>query len=146
MGQFPAQAPPTIRAALLRGRLSVEQLVDRYTIANQAVRALLIEYFGRRAVDTDYSTLSSPVLALAHHFWEKIEAINPGQAALRIAPEVYAAWRQQVTVRADGKPRATSSTSSSRSAASTTTCTPGPPRNPSAGDRGWRRVRCRPAR
>jgi hypothetical protein len=105
MGQFPAQAPPTIRAALLRGRLSVEQLVDRYTIANQAVRALLIEYFGRRAVDTDYSTLSSLVLALAHHFWEKIEAINPGQAALRIAPEVYAAWRQQVTVRADGKPR-----------------------------------------
>lgn len=105
MGQFPAGTPPTIRAALLRGQLSVEQLVDRYTIANQAVRALLIEYFHRRAAETDYSTLSSLVLALAHHFWEKIETLNPGQADLRIDPEVYATWRQQVAVRADGKPR-----------------------------------------
>jgi len=59
-----------------------------------------------RAADTDCASLKALVLALAHHYWEQVEALNPGQADLRIAPEVYSAWRQTISVRSDGKPRA----------------------------------------
>jgi hypothetical protein len=89
MGHFPPGTPSTMREALMRGQLTVEELVDRYTVRNQSVRQLLIDYFVRRSADTDYASLSHLVLELAHHFWEKIERINPDQADLRIAPEVY---------------------------------------------------------
>ncbi|MEU8804908.1 site-specific integrase [Spirillospora sp. NPDC048819] len=106
MGHFPAGTPTTMREALHRGQLTVEELIDRYTIRNQAVRRLLIDYFTRRSADTDYATLSHLVLELAHLFWEKIERINPDQADLRIAPEVYTTWRHMINTRNDGKPRA----------------------------------------
>jgi len=105
MGHFPAATPTTMRAAMHRGQLTVEELVDRYPITNQAVRQLLIDYLHRRAADTDYASLSGVVRFLAHHFWEKLEALSPGQADLRIAPEVYSAWRETIGVRSDGKPR-----------------------------------------
>jgi hypothetical protein len=79
MGHFPPGTPATMRAALHRGQLSVEQLVDRYSIRNQSVRQLLIDYFTRRSADCDYASLSHLVLELAHHFWEKIERINPSR-------------------------------------------------------------------
>jgi integrase len=106
MGHFPPGTPATMRAALHRGQLSVEQMVDRYPIRNKSVRQLLIDYFTRRSADCDYASLSHLVLELAHHFWEKIERINPQQADLRIAPDVYAAWRQLISTRDDGTPRA----------------------------------------
>ncbi|WP_169816115.1 tyrosine-type recombinase/integrase [Nocardia miyunensis] len=106
MGHFPAGTPETMRAALHRGQLSVEELVDRYSIGNQAVRQLLIEYFHRRAADTDYSSLSNLVLMIAFHFWSRIEQINPGQADLRISTDTYTRWREAIKVRDDGKPRA----------------------------------------
>lgn len=105
MGHFPPGAPTTMRAALLRGQLTCEQMVDRYPIRNRAVRQLLIDYFVRRSADTDYSSMKGLVLAIAHTFWEKIQEINPTQADLRISPEVYAAWRQSIASRDDGKPR-----------------------------------------
>jgi hypothetical protein len=105
MGHFPAGTPTTMRAALLRGQLTCEQMVDRYPIRNRAVRQLLIDYFVRRSADTDYSSMNGLVLALAHTFWEKIQEINPDQADLRISPEVYAAWRRSIATRDDGKPR-----------------------------------------
>ncbi|MFF7415789.1 site-specific integrase [Streptomyces lydicus] len=105
MGRFPSSTPPTMRAALMRGQRTVEEMVDQYPIGNHAVKRLLVEYFTRRRVDTDYSTLKNLVLLVAHHFWEKIERVNPHQADLRISPEHYAAWRQMITVKDDGKPR-----------------------------------------
>lgn len=106
MGHFPPATPPTLRAALMRGQRTVEEMVAQYPIRNQAVRALLIDYFTRRRADTDYSTLKNLVLLVAHHFWEKIERVNPDQADLRISPEHYATWRQMITVKDNGKPRA----------------------------------------
>jgi hypothetical protein len=105
MGHFPPGTPATMREALVRGQLTVEELVDRYTIRNQSVRQLLIDYFIRRSADSDYATVSQLALALAHHFWEKIERINPGQTDLRISPEVYHAWRHMISTREDGRPR-----------------------------------------
>ncbi|WP_167407520.1 hypothetical protein [Streptomyces swartbergensis] len=95
-----------MRAALMRGQKSVEELVDLYPIRNQAVRGVLIDYFTRRRADTDYATLKNLVLHLAHHFWEKIERLNPDQADLRISPEIYTAWRQMIAVKVNGAPRA----------------------------------------
>lgn len=106
IGHLPPTAPSTMRAALMRGQKSIEDLVDHYPIRNRAVRGLLIDYFGRRRADTDYATLKNLVLHLAHHFWEKIERINPDQTDLRITPEVYAAWRQMISVTDNGAPRA----------------------------------------
>ncbi|MEU7863929.1 tyrosine-type recombinase/integrase [Nonomuraea sp. NPDC049141] len=106
MGHFPPGTPSTMREALMRGQLTVEELVDRYTIRNQSVRQLFVDYFVRRSADSDYASLSNLVLELAHHFWEKIERINPDQADLRITPEVYQAWRHMISTREDGKPRA----------------------------------------
>ncbi len=42
MGHFPPQGPATLKAALLTGRLTVEEMVDRYPIRHAGVRHLLI--------------------------------------------------------------------------------------------------------
>lgn len=106
MGHFPPDTPTSLRAAMVRGQQSVEELVDQYPIRNRAVRQLLIDYFTRRRADADYATLKQLVWALAHQFWHGIEQINPEQADLHISEEVYAAWRQMISTRKDGRPRA----------------------------------------
>lgn len=103
---FPPSTPVTMRAALLRGQRTIEELVDRYPIRNQAVRGLLIDYLHRRRADTDYATVKHLVLALVHHFWEKIERLNPDQADLRIDVGLYATWRETIKLKDNGKPRA----------------------------------------
>lgn len=105
MGMFPPGTPLTMRAALTRGQRPVEELVDQYPIRDQAVRQLLIDYFQRRAADLDYASLKTLVLTLAHHFWENIETVSPGQADLRISPETYEAWRNAIRVKDDGRER-----------------------------------------
>jgi hypothetical protein len=105
MGHFPTATPRTMRAALLRGQQTIEELIDRWPIRNKAVRQLLIDYARRRSVDADYGTVKGLLLQLAHQFWEKIEGLNPDQADLRIDPELYAAWREQINTRDDGRPR-----------------------------------------
>ena len=142
MGHFPADTPATMRAALHRGQLSVELMVARYPIRNRAVRQLLLDYFHRRAADTDYASLANLVLLVAHHFWEKIERLNPDQADLRIVPDLYARWRELIRTRDDGNPRAGQELIVIAVRACTTTCTRGRPRSPSSGGRGWRPARC----
>ncbi|MGW7296682.1 tyrosine-type recombinase/integrase [Streptomyces sp. NPDC054829] len=105
MGHFPASTPATMRQALHRGQLTLEELVDRRSIRNQSVRQLLLDYFHRRKSDTDYASLVHIVRHVAHLFWARIEEINPEQADLNIPADLYSAWRQQIGVRHDGKPR-----------------------------------------
>ncbi|MFE9238062.1 tyrosine-type recombinase/integrase [Streptomyces sp. NPDC007007] len=105
MGHFPASTPATMREALHRGQLTLEELVDRHPIRNQPVRQLLLSYFQRRKADTDYASLVNLVRHVAHHFWTGIEAINPEQADLNIPADLYSTWRRQISVRHDGKPR-----------------------------------------
>ena len=105
MGHFPPQGPATLKAALLTGRLTVQEMVDRYPIRHAGVRELLIAYLQRRQPEVDYSTLDNLSRHLASHFWATIEKLAPDQADLRIDGELYRQWREQVAVRADGKGR-----------------------------------------
>ncbi|MEU8781780.1 site-specific integrase [Streptomyces sp. NPDC048637] len=105
MGHFSPSTPATMRQALHRGQLTLEELVDRHTIRNQSVRRLLLDYFHRRKADTDYASLVNIVRHLAHDFWAGIEEINPEQADLSIPADLYSTWRKKIGIRKDGKPR-----------------------------------------
>lgn len=96
MGHFPPGTPPTLRAYVYRGQLTVEQLVDRYPIQHQGVRQLLIDYLARRQASTDYTTITALARQLTSTFWAKIEKINPGQPDLALNPEVYDQWREAI--------------------------------------------------
>lgn len=96
MGHFPPGTPPTLRAYVYRGQLTVTQLVDRYPIQHQGVRQLLIDYLARRRAGTDYTTITALARQLAKTFWAKIERINPGQQDLALSPEVYDQWREAI--------------------------------------------------
>ncbi len=100
LGVFPPPAPSTVRAFKTPGQLTVEQLVDRYPIACQPVRALIIDYLRERQPAVDHATLRSLSRALAGLFWRDLEAHHPGIGSLRLEPGVAAAWKQRVTVKA----------------------------------------------
>jgi hypothetical protein len=105
IGQFPPETPPTLLAAGQRGQLSVTELVDRYPIANQQVRQLLIDYLTRRATVMTYGSLTGLARWLAGVFWTKIEQIAPGQRDLHLPGHVYDQWRAAIRLRDDGRPR-----------------------------------------
>ncbi|MCF2526623.1 site-specific integrase [Yinghuangia sp. KLBMP8922] len=104
-GHFPAGTPGTMREALHRGPLTATELVSQYQVENASVRELLIAYLQRRSADADYSTLSGLAVTLVKNFWLQIEELSPGHPDLKISPELYDAWRERISVRADGKPR-----------------------------------------
>jgi hypothetical protein len=89
MGLFPPGTPPTVRAAVLTGRRTLEELVDRYEIRHQGVRQLILDYLARRRSELDYSSLDQHARSLAGLFWAKIEALAPGHPDLRIDAELY---------------------------------------------------------
>ncbi|AQW48377.1 putative DNA integrase/recombinase [Streptomyces hygroscopicus] len=89
MGHFPSHGPATLKAALLTGRLTVEEMVDRYEIRHTGIRQLLIAYLDRRKPELDYSTLDNLSRHLASHFWSTIEDLAPDQPDLRLDSELY---------------------------------------------------------
>jgi integrase len=99
LGTFPPAAPPTVRAFRTPGQLTAEQLVDRYPIACQPVRALIIDYLRERQPAVDHATLRSLSRTLAGLFWRDLELHHPGIGSLRLEPGVAAAWKQRVTVK-----------------------------------------------
>ena len=99
LGTFPPAAPPTVRAFKTPGQLTAEQLADRYPIACQPVRALIIDYLRERQPAVDHATLRSLSRALAGLFWRDLELHHPGIGSLRLEPGVAAAWKQRVTVK-----------------------------------------------
>ena len=99
LGVFPPAAPPTVRAFKTPGQLGIEQLVDRYPIACQPVRALIIDYLRERQPAVDHATLRSLSRALAGLFWRDLELHHPGIGSLRLEPGVAAAWKHRVTVK-----------------------------------------------
>lgn len=78
MGHFPPNGPATLKAALLTGRLTVQEMVGRYRIRHAGVRQLLVSYLERRQPELDYSTLDNLSRHLASHFWSVIEELAPG--------------------------------------------------------------------
>ncbi|HEX2805266.1 MAG TPA: site-specific integrase [Kineosporiaceae bacterium] len=105
LGHFPSRGPATLKAAVLNGRSTVAELVDRYQIRHAGVRQLLITYLERRKPELDYSTLDNLARHLAGNFWAMIEQLAPDQPDLRIDVGLYQRWRDQAGIRADGKDR-----------------------------------------
>ncbi|MCW2861974.1 MAG: integrase [Actinoallomurus sp.] len=105
IGQFAASAPRTLRAAVTRGQLSIEESVDRHQLRNRAVRDLLVEYLRHRSAELDYSTLQTHTNLLVKTFWKAIEQINPEQADLRLSEETFTAWKERLLILPNGKPR-----------------------------------------
>ncbi|MEV5752309.1 site-specific integrase, partial [Actinoallomurus sp. NPDC052308] len=105
MGQFPASAPRTLRAAVTRGQLTVEESVDRHDLRNRQVRDLLVEYIRRRSAELDYSTLRQLTHALVKLFWKTIEDINPGQSDLRLSEKTFTQWKERLLVLPNGNQR-----------------------------------------
>jgi len=103
MGHFPSGTPATLRAVVLSGRRTIQELVDRYDIRHQGVRQLLLDYLARREPEMDYSTLDQLSRSLAGLFWAKIEALAPGQPDLRIGAELYQRWREALGTHQDGR-------------------------------------------
>jgi len=100
-----ADAPPTFKHANARGKLTVAELVDRYPIANRAMRDVLVHYLAERAPALDYNSLSSLSQVLAEHFWGDLERHHPGIDSLRLPDEAIHAWKQRIRVLPDGRPR-----------------------------------------
>lgn len=103
MGLFPSTAPATVRAAVLPGRRTLEELVDRYDLQHQGVRQLILDYLARRRSELDYSSLDQHARSLAGAFWAKIESLSPGHPDLRIDAELYERWREALNTREDGR-------------------------------------------
>lgn len=103
IGHFPSGTAPTLRAAVLSGRWTIAQLVDRYGIRHQGMRQLLIDYLERRKPELDYSSLDQLSRKLAGLFWSKIEKLAPEQADLRLDVELYERWRDALRSRDDGR-------------------------------------------
>lgn len=100
-----AGLPPTLRQARNRGQLSVAELIDKYPIANRAIRDVLVHYLVERSALIDYGSLVNQVQALTDLFWCDIERHHPGIASLHLPDGVAAEWKQRVRVLPDGRPR-----------------------------------------
>ena len=102
LGVFPPGAPPTVRmfASVITGKLDAGQLVDRYDLACRPVRDLLADYLRERQPGVDYITLNGLSAVLALWFWKDLETHHPGISSLRLPPDIAAAWKQRLQVRA----------------------------------------------
>jgi len=97
LGIFPSDAPPTIRAfGLALGRLSLEELVDRYRLQCRPVRDLLVDYLRERQASLDFASVDAISRSLAGMFWAQIEALSPGIDTLRLPPELARTWKQNL--------------------------------------------------
>jgi len=96
VGVFPATAPTRLHDLHVRGQMSIEELVDRYPIVSQPIRALIIEYLRERAPRLDYTSLSDLARTLAAHFWADLEAHHPGIDNLHLPAQVASAWKERI--------------------------------------------------
>lgn len=97
--------PATLREAQARGQLSVAGLVDRYPIANKAIRDVLVHYLVERSAMLDYGSLRNHVQVLVALFWGDLERHHPGISSLHLPDAVAQAWKQRLCTLPDGKPR-----------------------------------------
>ncbi|OPC79613.1 hypothetical protein B4N89_00420 [Embleya scabrispora] len=87
LGTFPEDVPATIRACeQALGRLSIEELVDRYPIRRRAIRDLLVEHLRERQPSLDFAILDAISRTLAGLFWARIEELSSGIDPLQLSP------------------------------------------------------------
>ncbi|MDX3708815.1 site-specific integrase [Streptomyces europaeiscabiei] len=100
MGQFPSDAPPTLRNITMRaGQTSTASLVDRYQLRCRPIRNLLVDYLEERRAAIDYNTLKVLSASLAKNFWADLETHHPGIDSLHLADEVSAAWKKRLAIK-----------------------------------------------
>ena len=92
-------APLTARVFTAGGQLSAAGLIDRYHLASQPVRDLLVDYLRERQVTVDYTTLQALAGILGRLFWADLELHNPGISSLRLSPGAAAGWKQRIMVK-----------------------------------------------
>ena len=111
-GAFGQDAPAAMRALAGRGKPTCEQLIDRYGIACQPVRDVLVDYLRERQASADFSSLQRLAYLLGKLFWADLEAHHPGISSLKLPRDAAAAWKQRVMTRTtttatgDGQARA----------------------------------------
>jgi hypothetical protein len=97
LGIFPADAPPTMQyLQIYSGQLTVEQLVDRYSLQCKPVRDLIIDYLHERQPILDYTSLRQASRTLSMHYWKTLESIQPGIESIRLSPKVVNAWKERL--------------------------------------------------
>lgn len=100
LGIFPDDAPHTIRAfGLAAGRLTIEELVDRYPLRCTPIRNLIVDYLRERQPSLDFASLDAVSRTLAGLFWSEVETIAPGIDTLRLPPDTARAWKERIATK-----------------------------------------------
>jgi hypothetical protein len=99
LGILGAEAPARWRQLRTPGQRTPEELVDRYDIACQPVRDLLVDYLRERQPGLDYNSLRDLSYFLACCFWKDLETHHPGIDSLRLTPQIAAGWKERVLTR-----------------------------------------------
>jgi hypothetical protein len=92
-GAFGQDAPAAMRVLASRGKPTCEQLIDRYGIACQPVRDVLVDYLRERQASADFSSLQRLSYLLGKLFWADLEARHPGISSLKLPRDTAAAWK-----------------------------------------------------
>jgi len=96
IGAFGDGAPATLRELRSRGQRTPEQMVDRYRLACQPIRDLLVEYLRERQPVLDYTSLESLAHYLVGLFWADLERHHPGIDSLHLPPQVAQGWKERL--------------------------------------------------
>jgi hypothetical protein len=99
MGVLGPAAPPVLRELRAAGQRTPAQLIDRYQLACQPVRDLLVDYLKERQPALDYSSLRSLAADLGGTFWQDLERHHLGIDSLHLTAEVAEAWKQRLRTR-----------------------------------------------
>jgi integrase len=94
--------PATFRQLRAAGPRTPEQMIDRYHLACQPVRDLLVDYLRERQPALDHSTLQQLGYILGKLFWADIEQHHPGITSLHLPDDVARAWKQRLQVKESG--------------------------------------------
>lgn len=121
LGGFGAEAPATLRELRAAGQRGPQQLIDRYELARQPIRDLLVDYLRERQPALDYTSLDALAYYLGGLFWSDLKRHHPGISSLHLPTEAAQAWKQRLrtvtrvaapTVRPYGPPPSGSTTAS----------------------------------
>jgi integrase len=100
-GFLPPGAPSRVRMIdpRVRGQRTAAELIDRYGLACEPVRDLLVDYLNERRPGIDYVTMTDLAYQLGLLFWKDLETHHPGIDSLGLAPDVAVAWKQRMQYR-----------------------------------------------
>ena len=96
MNVFGPETPATLRELRTLGQRTPEQMINRYGLACQPIRDLLVDYLKERQPALDYTSLDSLANFLGSLFWADLERHHPGIDTLHLPAEVAAGWKQRL--------------------------------------------------